>query len=208
MENSVQLSSEQQQLFELMLEEEGLASSQPSSTTQPSSSEPKPGQIPDLDLTAVIARPPEEVFAFITDLEQTAKWLKGLVRAEPLSSGPMRAGSRWRYTRKVADHVGTVEVEVVRHEGPAEVGGTPYRHCGRTINMGIEVICRYTFEAEGAGTTRVRMEFFASAQNLAAKLMLPMVVRTVRELDKDQLDRLKLAIEGESVGEGESAGAG
>lgn len=199
MEESDELTSEQQQLLELMLQEEGLASPQ-SSSAQALPDELALDKAPDLDATTVIARPPEEVLAFITDFGKTGKWISGLVKAEPLSNGPIRTGSRWQYTRKVADHVGTVEVEVIRHDGPAEVGRPPYRHCGRTVNMGIEVVCCYTFEAEGAGATRVHMELFASAHNVAAKLMLPMVVRTVRELDKDQLERLKLAIEGESEG--------
>jgi uncharacterized protein YndB with AHSA1/START domain len=189
------LTWEQQQLLELMIEKEGLGSSTCPPATQVSW-EPKPGQAPDLDVSTVIALPPEEVFEFTTDLRQTVVWLKGLVEAEPLSSGPIGAGSRWRYTRRVADHVGTVEVEVIRHEGPTEIDKPPYRHWGRTVNMGIEVVCRYTFDAEGDGATRVRMELFASAQNLAAKLLLPMVVKTVQELDIDQLDRLKSAMEG------------
>jgi hypothetical protein len=195
MENEGELTSEQQQLLELLIQEEGLDSSWHSPATPPSPQEAEPGRLPQLDVTTVIARSPAEVFAFTTDLQNTAKWLKGLVQAEPLSGGPIGVGSRWRYVRRVAQHVGAVEVEVIRHEGPAEVGGPPYRHCGRTVNMGIEVLCHYTFEAEDAGATRVHLELFASARNLPARFMLPMVVKTIQELDSDQLERLKRAIE-------------
>lgn len=48
-----------------------------------------------------IAAPPERVYAAMTDHSTWDHWMKGLVRIEPLTEGPLGAGSKWREVRKM-----------------------------------------------------------------------------------------------------------
>jgi len=48
-----------------------------------------------------IAAPPERVYEAIRDQSTWHKWMKGLVRIEPLTDGPLGVGSKWREVRKM-----------------------------------------------------------------------------------------------------------
>jgi hypothetical protein len=46
-----------------------------------------------------IARPPDEVFAFVGDAANNPLWRKNVIRTEWIDGGPMRVGRRGRQTR-------------------------------------------------------------------------------------------------------------
>ena len=48
-----------------------------------------------------IARSPEDVFAYITDVSRHPEWQEGLVSATLESEGPVRVGSRVVHRRKL-----------------------------------------------------------------------------------------------------------
>jgi uncharacterized membrane protein len=50
--------------------------------------------------TVVIRRPIEEVFACVSDLQNSPKWQKGLVEALPISTGPLGVGAQYTGVRK------------------------------------------------------------------------------------------------------------
>jgi hypothetical protein len=50
--------------------------------------------------TFSVARPPEQVFAFMVEAENLAKWQTIKTRVTPLTDGPTRVGSRFREEAK------------------------------------------------------------------------------------------------------------
>jgi hypothetical protein len=53
-----------------------------------------------IEHSIVINRPVAEVFAFVTDPANNAKWQEGLVESRMISSGPMEAGAQVTDVRK------------------------------------------------------------------------------------------------------------
>ena len=51
--------------------------------------------------TIEIGRPPEEVFAYLADLEHTPEWNWAITSTRKLTLGPVAVGSRYRQTRSV-----------------------------------------------------------------------------------------------------------
>jgi polyketide cyclase/dehydrase/lipid transport protein len=47
-----------------------------------------------------IARPMEEVFAFVANPANDARWGSTLVEVQPVSPGPLEVGSRFRYVAR------------------------------------------------------------------------------------------------------------
>lgn len=65
--------------------------------------------------TARIARPPQVVFAYLTDLQREPEWNPALKAVTPLTDGPLRAGSRYAVR---FDRVGESIIEYDRVEPP------------------------------------------------------------------------------------------
>ena len=65
-----------------------------------------------------IARPPEEVFAYITDPSRLAEWQQSLVGARPEGGGPLAAGSKVATTRRVGRGERTMTMEVTSMSPP------------------------------------------------------------------------------------------
>ena len=65
-----------------------------------------------------IDRPPEDVFAVVSDPANNPKWRKNVVRTEWLDDGPMRIGRRGRQTSRILGREWTVEAEVVEWDPP------------------------------------------------------------------------------------------
>jgi uncharacterized protein YndB with AHSA1/START domain len=71
------------------------------------------GEPPDISFAGAIEnsieidRPPEEVFAYLTDLHREHEWNEQLRHVEALTDGPLQAGSRYRvrFGRAVGDSV-------------------------------------------------------------------------------------------------------
>src|SRR4051794_20329838 len=55
----------------------------------------------DIQTTAQIGRPRDEVFAYLTDMDSLARWQSGVVKATAISEGEPRAGFRFREVLKM-----------------------------------------------------------------------------------------------------------
>ena len=51
----------------------------------------------EFTIVTVIARPVDEVFAVLTDLERMPLWVPGMTEGSVTSGGPLEAGSALRY---------------------------------------------------------------------------------------------------------------
>lgn len=68
--------------------------------------------------TIEIARPPADVFAYMTDVPRHTQWQVGVSSSELVGDGPMGVGSRIRHTRRMGPKDREVTLEVTRHDAP------------------------------------------------------------------------------------------
>src|SRR5438128_214796 len=66
--------------------------------------------VPRFSLSEEIARPPEDVFAYLTDVSKLPEWQSSAISAE--SDGPVREGTRIREQRKFVGRDLRTELEV------------------------------------------------------------------------------------------------
>jgi uncharacterized protein YndB with AHSA1/START domain len=66
----------------------------------------------------LIARPPADVFAVLTDLERLPKWQKGTVEVRRAGSGPLTAGERLHEVHAAMGRRMASTFEVTEHEPP------------------------------------------------------------------------------------------
>jgi uncharacterized membrane protein len=57
--------------------------------------------MPVVEESVVIARPPEEVFDYLSKAENLPVWDSSIVEAEQVGDDPVGVGSRWRGTSKI-----------------------------------------------------------------------------------------------------------
>ena len=138
------------------------------------------------EMSERIARPPKEVFDFITASDNAPRVAPSVKSMVKLTEGPVGAGTRYRETRLMNGKEVHAELEVVAYEA-----GRTY--AVRNLTEGIETVYRYTFHPE-AGGTRVDLVCELKAGGLK-KLMLPMVASILKREDGDHLQRLKQALE-------------
>ena len=143
--------------------------------------------MPGFELTEVIARPPGEVFALLTDPERVPLWLPEVVRQERLTEGPTGVGTRLRETRRVMGREAQAELEVVAYEPPA-------RYAVRTHQSGAETTYTYTLRPED-GATRVRLVADVRAAAGWRRLSALLLSAVLKRQDKEHLAKLKAAVE-------------
>ncbi len=97
-------------------------------------------------------RPPDEVFAYLSDFSTTAEWDPGVVEAERLGDAPVHEGTEFRL---VADFLGRktpLTYRIVEYDPPHAV-------TFRGENSTVVSLDRITFEpsdgAHGSPTTRI-----------------------------------------------------
>jgi len=78
----------------------------------------------EVDIETLIARPPDEVFAALVDVERYPAWLiaSGIVRVETVDPGPLRAGSALRIHQTVAGRSTVLDGQVTVLEPGAAFG--------------------------------------------------------------------------------------
>jgi uncharacterized protein YndB with AHSA1/START domain len=121
-----------------------------------------------------IARRPEDVFAYATDLPRFSEWQEGVVQARVEGDGPLRPGSRTTMTRRVGGREQTMAAEMTDFSPPQTFAfrgiDGPIRPSGkgRIEPVGDGQRSRFTFELdfEGRGF---------------GKLLLPIVRRQAKK---------------------------
>jgi carbon monoxide dehydrogenase subunit G len=73
-------------------------------------------------ITRTLPAPPDRVFEGLTNLENAAAWMPGLVSIERIGGAEAGVGSRWRETRKMYGKDSTEEFEVTAFEPPSHFG--------------------------------------------------------------------------------------
>lgn len=130
--------------------------------------------------------PPEVVFEFATNPENSPKVMETVQETKIISEGGMQEGARLLETRLMNGKPHKAEMTVTRYEPTAS-------YAVSAEERGILVEYAYAFHAENGGT-RIDLEATITAKGLK-KLALPLVAASMKKLDGDHLDHLKAALE-------------
>ncbi|HEX2884173.1 MAG TPA: SRPBCC family protein [Candidatus Limnocylindria bacterium] len=71
-----------------------------------------------------VEAPPDEVFAYLADLDNLADWQSGIVTAERVDAGEMQVGSSARVARQLMGQRLEVPLTVSHYEPPSRLGIT------------------------------------------------------------------------------------
>jgi uncharacterized protein YndB with AHSA1/START domain len=99
--------------------------------------------MPGFELTIEIARPPEDVFGYLTDVANLPAWQSSIVSAE--ADGEVREGTRIRERRTFMGREVKTESEVTAYDPPR-------RFDLRSRAGPASYVIRHTFEPIGTGT--------------------------------------------------------
>ena len=129
-----------------------------------------------------ISRPPQEVFAYVTDPSRMAEWQESLVSARAEGDGPPAVGSKAITTRRVGRSERTMTMQLTNFSPPTSWGA-------RGIDGPIRAIVNGTVEpVDGEARSRVTIELDFEGHGLG-KLLVPLVVR--RQAQKEMPRNLR-----------------
>ena len=133
-----------------------------------------------------VARPPKDVFDFITASDNAPKIVQSVSSMVKLTEGPARVGTRYRETRLMNGKEQQAELEIVEFE-------PTHKYAMQNVTEGIETVYRYNFRPERDGT-RIDLVCEVKAKGIK-KLMLPLVASILKKEDGDHLQRVKKVLE-------------
>jgi carbon monoxide dehydrogenase subunit G len=133
-----------------------------------------------------VDRPVEEVWAFISNFENTTRWSRGVLEAGQTSDGPLGVGSTLRTVVKAFGRRRTADYLVTEYE--------PNRAFAFKVTSGpVTSRARFSVEPAGAGT---RLTASGEAEATGRyKLLAPILVRTLKRHSQDDLARVKRILE-------------
>jgi len=135
-----------------------------------------------------IARTPEEVFAYLDQLQRHGEWQEHLVDVKLVTEGPPRVGTRIVQTRRVPGGPREFTLEVTQHEPPRRVSW-------RGLNGPVRPVGTVTVEPVDDGSrSRVTMELDLRGHGFG-KLIAPLARRDARKQVPKNQARLKERLE-------------
>jgi len=134
-----------------------------------------------------VARPAEEVFAYVTDPSHMPEWQQGCLRGE-LDTRTTRLGSRCTTTRKIGGRERDVTTEITEYDPPR-------RWADRGVDGPIRAVVEVTVEAISNERSRLRIDLDFVGYGIG-KLLVPLVVRrqAAREMPGN-IERLRQQLE-------------
>jgi carbon monoxide dehydrogenase subunit G len=136
--------------------------------------------------SVVIDRPIEEVFDFASDLANASIFMPNITKTEMLTEGGMKAGAKFKETRRMNGKERSAVIEIVDHQRPTV-------HAARAGMLGMQATYTFRFFSEGAGT-RVELDALVEG-NFLWWLFLGMMARMMDKEDGEYLNRLKNAMQ-------------
>jgi uncharacterized protein YndB with AHSA1/START domain len=136
-----------------------------------------------------INRPPEEVFAYLDDVERHGEWQEDIVGVERVTNGPTRQGTRVRETRHVPGGNRSMTYEVTEHDPPR-------RSSFRVLDGPIRAVGTISVEPAGNGTkslVTIVMDF--EGHGIGGKLLLPVARSQARKRVPESQSKMKEVLE-------------
>jgi uncharacterized membrane protein len=137
-----------------------------------------------------VDRRPEDVFAYLDQLDRHGEWQEQIVRTAVLTEGPVHVGTRVRQTRRVPGREQTFTYEITEHDPPRKASF-------RGIDGSLRPVGTMTIEPVGDGSrSQVTLEFDLEGHGFG-KVLAPLARMNARkQIPKDQA-RLKERLESE-----------
>jgi uncharacterized protein YndB with AHSA1/START domain len=137
-----------------------------------------------IEFTVEIARPPEDVFATLTDLGRVPDWQESAV--ESRSDGPLRQGAHVKERRRIMGREFETELEVTAYEPPRLL-------TLKALKAPVPFTVEHELSANGGGTSlRVKAEGRPSGK---LRFAGPMVKRQAEQELRGDFQRLKDQLE-------------
>jgi uncharacterized protein YndB with AHSA1/START domain len=140
-------------------------------------------------VSVIIERPPQAVFAALTDVQHHTEWAKGPEEISDVSDQPVRLGSTWQQTAKLLGKKIVAKLQVNEYEENRKFG------FGSDKPFPMQFLFTLTPVAEG---TEVRMTGSGQPSNIFGKLALPIMVKSVERQMESDLYTLKGILEGQT----------
>ena len=138
------------------------------------------------EMSIVIDRPAEDVFAFLSDLENDVKWRREWVEARNTSQGPIGVGATFLLVSEVLGRRSEVVYEVTEYE--------PNRMAAwKTVSGPMPLTFRRSFDGVEGGT-RVTVRYDGEMRGFF-KLAAPLLVSMGRRQLEGDIPRLKELME-------------
>ena len=139
-----------------------------------------------------ISRSPEDVFAYIDQLERHGEWQSSIISVTRDTPAPTGVGSRATDLRKVPGGKQSVTYEITEYDPPR-------RAAFRGTNGPVRPVGVVTVEPAGEGRSRVTIELDLQGHGLLGLVVAPLARGQARkEVPQDQ-QRLKERLESGSV---------
>ena len=136
-----------------------------------------------------IDRKPEDVFAYLDDVERHGEWQEQIVAVERQDDGPLRVGSRVKETRRVPGGDRTMTYEVTEHNPPRQSSF-------RVLDGPIRAAGTISIAPIGDGSrSRLTITIDFTGYGLAGKVLLPVAKAQGRKLIPKDQARMKELLE-------------
>lgn len=137
-----------------------------------------------VEAVEVIPAPPDEVFGYLSDLDNVAEWQSGVTHARRTSDGPMGAGATAEVTREVMGQRIVAPLRITGYE-------PPHRLEIASEVSGVRALAQLEL-ADGPddGSTRLRFAMEIRGSGLTS-FMEPMIASAARGDIATTLDRLR-----------------
>ncbi|SDS61120.1 SRPBCC family protein [Microterricola viridarii] len=110
--------------------------------------------MPTIEESVIIARPPQEVFDFVSTPANTAVWDSSVVASEQQGDGPFAEGTRTRGTSKIMGRRFDWTVEATEYDPPNRVTNTSVEGpMSFVVTSSVEAVdggSRYTYRIDAA----------------------------------------------------------
>jgi len=135
-----------------------------------------------------ISRPPDEVFAYLDQLDRHGEWQGAIQAVTVETDGPTRVGSRATETRKVPGGARQITYEISEHDPPWKVSF-------RGVNGPVRPVGTVRIQPlDGKTRSRVTLELELEGHGIG-KLIAPLARRDARKRVPQDQARLKERLE-------------
>ena len=137
-----------------------------------------------------INRSPDDVFAYLDDVERHGEWQDQIVAVERQSEGPLHVGSRVRETRRVPGGDRSMTYEVTEHNPPRQ-------SAFRVLDGPVRAVGTISIEPVGDDGTRSKLTIAIDfmGHGLAGKVLLPVAKGQARKQIPKHQAKLKELLE-------------
>lgn len=142
-----------------------------------------------VEVSVVINRPIEEVFAFAANIENNAQWQSGVLKAQVTSEGPIGVGTTYRYVTQLLGRRIEADGEIIEYE-PNK------KYSFESTSGPFPIEGGLTCEAAEGGT-KVTQVVEADIGGFF-KMAEPLVVRTIKKQFEADVGNLKELLEAQA----------